>query len=103
MADMPAKVPMMAIGRAMAGMNVAETVRRKTKITAITRKAEISNVACTSFTERRIELLLSSVTATLIEGGRWARSAGSAAWTASTTATVLAPGWRLMATVTAGT
>ena len=47
---MPAKVPMTVMGNAIEGMKVAETVRRKTKITPTTRRAAISSVICTSDT-----------------------------------------------------
>ncbi len=52
---MPAKVPTMVIGRAIDGMNVADIVRRKTKITPITRPDAMSRVTCTSLTELRID------------------------------------------------
>jgi len=45
MAAMPAKVPMMVMGSAIEGMNVADTVRRNTKITPTTRMAEMISVS----------------------------------------------------------
>ena len=49
------QVPTMVIGRAIDGMNVADIVRRKTKITPITRPDAMSRVTCTSLTELRID------------------------------------------------
>ena len=51
---MPAKVPITAMGSASDGMMVAETRRRKTKITPTTSAPAISSVVCTSEMELRI-------------------------------------------------
>ena len=56
---MPAKVAITAMGSASEGMSVAETRRRKTKITATTIRPAISSVICTSLTEARISSLWS--------------------------------------------
>ena len=56
---MPAKVPMTAMGSASEGMIVAESVRRKTKITATTRTAARTSVSWTSDTDWRIDWLRS--------------------------------------------
>ena len=52
---MPAKVPMMDMGRARLGMIVAETFRRKRKITSTTRAIASSSVNWTSPTESRMD------------------------------------------------
>ena len=52
---MPAKVPMIDSGSAMAGMNVARQVRRNARITRITSTAVSISVICTSCTESRID------------------------------------------------
>ena len=71
-ADMPAKVPMMAMGSASEGMMVAETRRRKTKITPTTSTPAISSVCCTSSMEARIIWLRSNTTSICTDGGRLA-------------------------------
>ncbi len=53
---MPAKVPTTAMGSARDGMIVAESVRRKTKITITTSTAARISVNCTSLTDWRIEI-----------------------------------------------
>ncbi len=73
-------------------MSVADTVRKKRKITPTTRTAAMINVICTSLTEARIDWLRSKVMSSEIEGGSCARSAGNSALIESTTAIVLAPG-----------
>ena len=52
---MTAKVPTMDIGRARLGMTVAETLRRKRKITSTTSAIASSKVNLTSWTEARME------------------------------------------------
>ena len=52
---MTMNVPTMDIGNAKLGMMVAETFRRKTKMTRMTRATARSRVNCTSCTEARIE------------------------------------------------
>ena len=56
---MPAKVPITAMGSASEGMMVAETRRRKTKITPTTSAPAISSVICTSVIEARMVSLRS--------------------------------------------
>ncbi len=91
---MPAKVPMMDKGRARAGMNVARQVRRKARMTRITRHAVRISVSCTSCTASRIEIDRSLNTLSLTVGGSSRWNSGSALLMASVTATVLASGWR---------
>ena len=64
-----ANVPMIAIGRARLGMMVADTLRRKRKMTRMTRKTASSSVNWTSSTDRRIGTERSYSTERLIDGG----------------------------------
>ena len=66
---MPAKVPMIDSGRAMAGMKVARQVRRKARITRITSAAVSISVICTSCTASRIDSERSLKTLSLMVGG----------------------------------
>ncbi len=56
---MPAKVPTTEIGSAREGMMVAETLRRKMKMTRTTRAAASIRLNCTSATAARIDWLRS--------------------------------------------
>jgi hypothetical protein len=87
----------------MLGISVPEKVRRKTKMTATTSPMQISSSNSTSETEARTEAVRSVRTAILIAGGMVALSFGSSALMRSTTSMMLAPGWRWMFTITAGT
>ena len=91
---MPAKVPMIDSGSAMAGMKVARQVRRNARMTRITSTAVIISVSCTSCTESRIDSERSLKTLSLMVGGSSRWNSGSMPCTASVTATVLASGWR---------
>ena len=92
--DMPAKVPMIDSGSAMAGMKVARQVRRNARMTRMTSTAVISSVSWTSWTESRIDSERSLKTLSLMVGGSSRSNSGSIWCTASVTATVLASGWR---------
>ena len=87
----------------MLGMIVAAKVRRKTKMTATTSAMHSRSSNSTSATEARTVVVRSVKTAILIAGGIVARSFGSSALMRSTTSMMLAPGWRWMFTITAGT
>ena len=87
---------------ATAGITVARTLRRKTLTTTTTRTIEIRSVISISCSEARIELVLSEATSSAICGGSCARSSGSSARTPSTVLMTLAPGWRVIRTITAG-
>src|ERR1700682_2991364 len=63
-----AHVPISDTGTARAGMTVADTERKKRKITITTRKTAITSVTCTSSTESRIEIERSFSTSMRIEG-----------------------------------
>src|ERR1700678_3107522 len=91
---MTAKVPMSERGTATLGMIVAETVRRKRKITITTSAIVNINSNCTSLTEARMVVVRSVRMAMLTAGGRVALSWGSLALIRSTTWMMLAPGWR---------
>src|SRR4051812_6032484 len=76
----------------MLGMTVAQTLRRKTKITITTRATVRSRVNWTSRTEARIVWVRSLKVVTWIAGGIAAVSWGRAAMILSTVAMTLAPG-----------
>ena len=96
-----AQVPISETGTASAGMRVADTVRRNRKMTITTRQMAIASVSCTSTTESRMEIERSLSTSMRIEGGTIARYCGNRSRTRSTTATVLASGWRWIASTIA--
>ena len=87
----------------MLGMIVAAKVRRNTKMTATTSAMQSMSSNSTSATEARTVVVRSVSTAILMIGGMVARSFGSSALMLSTTLMMLAPGWRWMLTMTAGT
>ena len=88
---------MMETGTAIAGMIVAQRLRRNTKITPTTRPIVSSSVNCTSATEARMVVVRSEITEILIVGGIDSSSCGSAALIACTVLMTLAPGSRWMA------
>ena len=96
------KVPTRESGTATLGMMVAATVRRKRKMTMTTRAITSISSNSTSSTEARMVTVRSVRMETLIACGSEARSWGSNALTRSTTAMMLAPGWRWMFRMTAG-
>ena len=96
-----AQVPINDTGTASAGMMVADTLRRNRKITMITSEMAIASVHCTSTTASRIEIERSNSGCIWIEGGTCARNTGKASRTSSTTSTVLASGWRWIASTMA--
>jgi hypothetical protein len=89
---MTANVATIDAGTARLGMIVAETLRRKMKITMITSPIVSTSVNFTSCTDSRIdsERSLRGVIVTL--GGSRSASAGMSALTASQTSTTLTPG-----------
>ncbi len=99
---MTAKVPMIETGTAIDGMKVAAGLPRNRKITATTRTTASISSSWTSWTEARMVVVRSLRIATLTELGRVAWSVGSSSLTRSTTWIRLAPGWRWMFTITAG-
>ena len=97
---MTASVPTKDSGTERLGMIVAETLRRKRKITSTTRTTARPSSNSTSATEARIVLVRSVSTETSTAGSA-ARSCGNSAWMRSTTSMTLAPGWRWMLRMTA--
>ncbi len=87
---------------AMPGTNVARRLCRNTPTTSTTSATEMSRVSSTSCSEARIELVLSVATCRSMSPGNWALSSGSSARTPSTVSMMLAPGWRVTSTTTAG-
>ncbi len=96
------KVPTRARGTAMPAMAVAAKFCRNTKMTATTSTTASISSSSTSWTEARIVLVRSVITATCTPGGMDCLSCGSSACTRSTTLMTLAPGWRWMFRITAG-
>ena len=94
---MAAKVPMIESGSARLGMTVAERLRRKRKMTRITRAIVSSRVNLTSVTDSRIVSVRSKRMFSSTEPGNWLRKPGSSFLMLSTTSMVLVPGWRWMA------
>ena len=99
---MTANVPMMETGTAMDGMKVAAGLPRNRKITSTTRITAIASSICTSCTEARMVVVRSVRIATLTEPGSVVWSWGRSCLMRSTTWIRLAPGWRWMLTITAG-
>ena len=96
------KVPISDSGTAMLGMIVAASVRRNRKITITTSAMVSISSNSTSFTDARIVVVRSVRICICTAGGSDARSCGNSALTRSTTAMMLAPGWRWMLRITAG-
>src|SRR5216110_2419994 len=88
---MAAKVPTTESGRARLGMIVADTLRRKAKMTSTTSTSAASMVSFTSRTEARMDCERSNRISTCTEGGSHALKVGRSAVTASATSTVLVP------------
>src|SRR5258708_36473377 len=84
----------MDIGNARLGMSVAERLRKNKKITRTTRHTVNTSVNSTSWTDWRMDSERSKRISRLMAGGRWSRKCGSRFLIASTTFTVLTPGWR---------
>ena len=80
---------------------VAETLRRKRKITSTTSTIASSSENFTSSTDSRMESDRSYTVSMSMAGGSWARNSGISALMRSTTSTVLVPGcrctWNMMA------
>ena len=85
-------MPTSASGTVTAGITVAQTLRRKMKITITTSAIDSSSVNCTSATEARMVSVRSLTAATLTAGGIEAISDGSRALIASTVSMTLASG-----------
>src|SRR5205823_8026132 len=98
---MTTKVPTIDIGNATLGIAVAETLRRKRKITSTTSARVKSSVNFTSATEARIESERSKSTFNETEAGICCWTTGNSFRTACTTATVLVPGCFCTASTTA--
>src|SRR5262249_6439159 len=71
-----ANVPTSETGTARAGMMVADTLRRKRKITMMTSAMAMPRVSCTSTTAARIDNERSNNGSILIDGGTCARMVG---------------------------
>ncbi len=98
---MTTKVPTMDIGSATLGIAVADTLRRKRKITSTTRNSVSSRVNFTSFTDARIESERSNITCSESDAGSCWPMTGKSLFTASATATVFVPGCFWIASTTA--
>ncbi len=91
---MQANVPTIDMGIDRLGMSVADTFRRKRKITSTTRISVITSVSLTSSTDSWMGSERSNRTCRETEAGSWARKVGSSARTRRATSTVLVPGCR---------
>ena len=100
---MKPNVPMSETGTATLGMMVAGRLRKNRKITSTTSATANSSSICTSRTEARMVMVRSVSMATSTAAGRAARSCGSCCLMRSTTSITLAPGWRWMLRMIAGT
>src|SRR5207244_5192087 len=85
-------VPSSESGTEILGMIVAQTFRRKTKTTRITRPMEIRIVYSMSAMDARIVVVRSTITDRLIDGGIDAFNKGSSAYTRSTVSMIFADG-----------
>ena len=99
---MTPKVPSSETGTTSDGTSVAIGLRRKANTTRITSMMAITSVVSTSCSEVRMVTERSTATSTSIELGIDARSSGRTSRTRSTVSMMLAPGWRLRTTSTAG-
>ena len=97
-----ANVPTMDVGMAIAAIRVARTLRRKRSTTTAARTAPIERCSATAWTEARTSSLLSWRTRTSSPSGRERFAPSSRACTSSATVTVLAPGFRMTATISPG-
>ena len=95
-------VPSSDSGSAMAGIAVAFALRRNRKITSTTSASASANVTCTSWNELRTDCERSKTVCSLRPCGSPDESVSTCAFTASTTCTALLPGWRWIASTTAG-
>ena len=89
-----AKVPTSDSGTAKDGIMVAGTVRKNTKVTAITKPMANISSCCTSRTDERILCVRSVNTVTSKAAGKDAVNCGKISRTLSATSMTLAPGWR---------
>src|SRR5713101_2852310 len=99
---MTPNVPTMEIGTAMRVMIVAARLRRKRNMTMTTSATVRTSVNWTSATDARMVVVRSVKVVISMEDGSEALSWGSRRLMRSTTAMMLAPGWRWMFTMTAG-
>ena len=93
---MIASVPSSDTTTATAGIVVAFQLRRNRLTTSTTSSVATSSVTSTSLSEARIVVVRSVAICSLMSAGRSACNEGIWAFSASTTATILAPGWRLI-------
>src|SRR5215468_4279621 len=95
-------VPTIEMGTATLGMTVAERLRRNRNMTMTTRAIVSMSVNSTSATDARIVVVRSVRIVMSMDDGMEALSWGRSRLMRSTTAMMLAPGWRWMFTITAG-
>src|SRR3954467_14555457 len=99
---MTPKVAMRETGTAALGMKVAGALRRNTKTTRMTSATEMIMLCWASATEARMVVVRSLSMLMETVGGSEARKWGSRALTWSTVSMMLAEGWRLTQSMTAG-
>ena len=98
---MTPSVPSSETMTATAGTTVARSERRKMLTTPTTSSVAITSVSSTSSSDARMVVVRSEATVSLMSAGNAACSTGSSALIRSTVSMMLAPGWRLITTVTA--
>src|SRR5262249_47599430 len=84
--------PIRASGTVALGINVAQKLRRKSRMTNTTSATVSASVNSTSDTDARMVFVRSRIVETFMLGGIVAVSAGNRALTWSTVSTTLAPG-----------
>ena len=97
-----AKLPTSETGTAATGMMAARTLARNSSTTTMTRATAISSDRSASSSVARMAGERSLATCSSTPPGRKARRAGISAVIASTVSMMLASGWRLMISSTAG-
>jgi len=99
---MTPKLPTSDTGTATAGISVARRLRRNTSTTAMTSTMAIASASPTSRSDARMVVVRSIITSRSIAAGIEARRSGNSSRTRSVVSMMLAPGWRLRITNTAG-
>jgi len=97
-----ANVPISDRGSAVPAIRVADHVRRNRRTTRMTSATLSKSVNCTSAIDARMVPVRSLTTASRASPGRARCSRSSSTRMRATVSTMLAPGWRLMSTTTAG-
>ncbi len=95
-------MPSSETATATLGISIARPFIRKMATTPTTSSVAMITVRSTSVSEARMVVVRSTATSILMSCGSALITAGSTAFTRSTVEMMLAPGWRLTCTMTAG-